>query len=204
MNAGPWSLPRLRWRPLLWIALALVAIVVLRKHQSSYEQRDAPLLQPAPASDAVGRNFRVEVGALKVVHAYLLNGPYPGDEALTLRTPGIWLSVLAKVEATQTQGMLTAQLRTRSGRVYVAAGAERPRLPAFNLSGRELAPGLQEVGAWFFELPPDQLQGAHLQLFWGTSLPVGGDSLVDVDLGLDAARARGMLEEAKPVLDLRQ
>lgn len=204
MSARLRRLPRLRWRDLLWTLLALAAIVVLRKHQSTYEQRDAPLLQQAPANVAEGRNFRVEVGATKVVHAYLVDETYRGGPARTLRTPGVWMSVLAKVEATQEPGQLTAQLRTRDGRTYVASGADRPRLLAFNLSGRQLAPGLQEVGAWFFELPPDQVQGAHLQLFWGTALPAGGDSLVDVDLGLDPARARRMLDEAKPVLDLRQ
>ena len=194
---------RWRWRDALWIALALVAVVALRKGQSDYEQRDAPLLQSAPAARAVGRNFAVEVGRLKVAHAYLLKGDYSQPEDRTLRSPGVWLSVLAKVEALQRPGYLTAQIRTRDGLVYVASNKERPKLKGFNLSERELAPGLAESGAWFFELPPDRLEGAHLQLYWGSLLPVGGDSLVDVDLGLDKAAARKLLADAKPVLDLR-
>ncbi|UHQ23270.1 hypothetical protein LVB77_00720 [Lysobacter sp. 5GHs7-4] len=195
-------LPRWRWRDALWIVLALIAVVALRKGQSDYEQRDAPQLQSAPAARAVGRNFAVEVGRRKVAHAYLLKGDY-GQEDRTLRSPGVWLSVLAKVEALQRPGYLTAQLRTRDGVVYVASSKERPNLRGFNLSERELAPGLPEEGAWFFELPPEQIEGAHLQLYWGLTLPAGGDSLVDVDLGLDKATARKLLADAKPVLDLR-
>ncbi|RDZ26452.1 hypothetical protein [Lysobacter silvisoli] len=198
-----WRLPRWRWRDALWIVLALVAVVALRKGQSDYEQRDAPLLQSAPAARAQGRNFVVEVGRRKVAQAYLLKGEpgEPGDR--TLRSPGVWLSVLAKVEALERPGYLTAQIRTRDGLIYVASNKERPKLKGFNLSERELAPGLPEEGAWFFELPPDQLEGAHLQLYWGSLLPVGGDSLVDVDLELDKAAAQKLLADAKPVLDLR-
>ncbi|MFK3648235.1 hypothetical protein ACI2IY_07310 [Lysobacter enzymogenes] len=196
-------LPRWRWRDALWIVLALAAVVALRKGESSYEQRDAPLLQSAPAAHAAGRNFAVEVGRLKVAQAYLLKGDFAHPEDRTLRSAGVWLSVLAKVEATQRPGYLSAQIRTRDGLVYVASNPERPKLPGFTLSQRELAPGLPESGAWFFELPPDRLEGAHLQLYWGSLLPVGGDSLVDVDLKLDKAAARKLLAEAKPVLDLR-
>ena len=196
-------LPRWRWRDALWIVLALIAVVALRKGQSEYEQRDAPLLQSAPIARAVGRNFAVEVGRRKVAHAYLLKGDHRQSEDRTLRSPGVWLSVLAKVEALERPGYLTAQIRTRDGLVYVASNKERPNLRGFNLSERELAPGLPEEGAWFFELPPDQIEGAHLQLFWGLVLPTGGDSLVDVDLGLDKAAASKLLADAKPVLDLR-
>lgn len=196
-------LPRWRWRDLLWIVLALAAVVALRKGESSYEQRDAPLLQAAPAARAAGRNFAVEVGRLKVAQAYLLKGDYAHPEDRVLRSPGVWLSVLAKVEATQRPGYLSAQIRTRDGLVYAASNPNRPKLPGLNLSERALAPGLPESGAWFFELPPDRLEGAHLQLYWGNGLPTGGDSLVDVDLKLDRAAARKLLGEAKPVLDLR-
>ncbi|MBN7135910.1 hypothetical protein A7A76_14385 [Lysobacter enzymogenes] len=196
-------LPRWRWRDALWIVLALVAVVALRKGESSYEERDAPLLQTAPAARAVGRNFAVEVGRLKVAQAYLLKGDFAHPEDRTLRSPGVWLSVLAKVEALQLPGYVTAQIRTRDGLVYVASNPNRPKLPGLNLSERALAAGLAENGAWFFELPADKIEGAHLQLYWGNGLPVGGDSLVDVDLGLDKAAARKLVADAKPVLDLR-
>ncbi|ROU08912.1 hypothetical protein [Lysobacter enzymogenes] len=198
-----WRLPRWRWRDALWIALALAAVVALRNGQSSYEQRDAPLLQPAPAARASGRNFAVEVGKLKVAQAYLLKGDFSHPEDRVLRSPGVWLSVLAKVEALERPGYLTAQIRTRDGLVYVASNKERPKLKGINLSERELAPGLAETGAWFFELPPDKLEGAHLQFYWGLLLPEGGDSLVDVDLKLDKAAADKLRADAKPVLDLR-
>lgn len=196
-------LPRWRWRDALWIVLALAAVVALRKGESSYEDRDAPLLQSAPAARAAGRNFVVEVGRLKLAQAYLVEGDFSHPEDRTLRSAGVWLSVLAKVEALERPGYLTAQIRTRDGLVYVASNKDRPKLTGFNLSERELAPGLPESGAWFFELPPDRIEGAHLQLYWGNLLPTGGDSLVDVDLGLDKAPARKLVADTKPVVDLR-
>ncbi|MEH6418588.1 hypothetical protein [Pseudomonas sp. CGJS7] len=202
--AGRWRLPRWRWRDALWIVLALVAVVALRKGESSYEERDAPLVQAAKAPGrVVGRNFAVEVGRVKAAHAYMLKGDYSRRGDYVLRTPGLWLSVLAKVEASERPGYVGAQVRTRDGLVYVAADTERPKLRGINLSDRALAPGLVEEGAWFFEVPADKLEGAHLQLYWGTLLPVGGDSLIDVDLGIDKAGARKLASEAKPVLDLR-
>jgi len=198
--------PRWRWRDALWIALTLAAVVALRKGESDYEQRDAPLLQRAPTAAparAEGRNFAVEVKRLKVARAYLLKGDYRRPEDYQLRTPGVWLSVLGQTEALREPGYVSAQLRTRDGLVYLATSPERLKLDGFNLRERALAPGLPEQGAWFFEVPPDRLQGAHLQFYWGNLLPHGGDSLVDVDLGIDAAKARTLMAEAKPVLDLR-
>ncbi|MBX9400864.1 hypothetical protein K4L06_06025 [Lysobacter sp. BMK333-48F3] len=204
--ASPYWRLRWRWRDALWIVLALAAVVALRKGESDYEQRDAPLLQRAPAvapTRAQGRNFAVEVKRLKVARAYLLKGDYAQPQDYVLRTPGVWLSVVGQSEALQQPGYVTAQLRTRDGLVYVASSPDRPKLKGFNLRDRALAPGLPAEGAWFFEVPPDRLQGAHLQFYWGSLLPHGGDSLVDVDLGIDAAQARKLLAEAKPVLDLR-
>ncbi len=209
MNApartGPrWALPRWRWRDALWIVLALALVVVLRKGESTYEQRSVPLIERASAPGrAEGRNFAVEVGNLKVARAYLVKGGALRPEDITLRTPGVWLSVVGKAEALHEPGYLSAQLRTRDGLVYEASSNDRPRLPGINLQERPLAPGLPESGAWFFEVPADRLEGAHLQFYWGLSLPQNGDSLVDVDLGLDRARARRLMTDAKPVLDLR-
>jgi hypothetical protein len=202
--ARAWRLPRWRWRDALWIALALVAVVALRKGESSYEQRDTPLVQHAQGLGRVeGRNFAVDVSGFKAAHAYLLKGDYSHPEDYLLRTPGVWLSVVAKVEARERSGYVGAQLRTRDGLTYVASSQDRPKLKGVNLRERVVAPGLPESGAWFFEVPVDRLEGAHLQFYWGNGLPRGGDSLVDVDLGIDAARARKLMAEAKPVLDLR-
>lgn len=203
-TSGTGPRARWRWRDALWIVLALIAVVALRKGESSYEQRDAPLVQRATGlGRAEGRNFAVDVSGFKAARAYLLKGGLGRSEDMLLRTPGLWLSVVATVEATQRPGYVQAQLRTRDGLVYAASSAERPKLRGVNLSERPVAPGLPENGAWFFELPADRLEGAHLQLYWGSGLPQGGDTLLDVDLGIDAARARKLLAEAKPVLDLR-
>lgn len=203
-RSAPTRLSRGRWRYALWIVLALAAIVALRKGESDYEQRDAPLLQSgAPQTRALGRNFAVQTGSIKTARAYLLKGDFSQPQDRVLRSPGVWLSVLAEVEALQTPGYVTAQLRTRDGLIYVASNKERPKLPGINLSERELAPGLPEKGAWFFEVPADKLQGAHLQVYWGLLLPDGGDSLVDIDLKIDLARERKLTADTVPVLDLR-
>ncbi len=194
---------RWRWHHFLWVLLALAAIVLLRKGESRYEDRDAPILQRYTANEeARGRNFTVRIKRIKVAHAYLLKGDY-GKPDYELHTPGVWLSVLAEVEATQRPGAVQARILTRDGLVYDSASSDRPRLKGINLEGRELATALPAQGAYFFELPPDRLEGAHLQVYWGHLLPNGGDSLVDIDLGIDAARAKALLAEAKPVLDLR-
>jgi len=193
-----------RWRDVVLVALALALIVLLRKGESSYEQRDAPITQHFETSQrALARNFAVQVKGFKVAHAYLLKGDYSRPEDYVLRTPGVWLSVLAEVEALEAAGQVRARIVSRDGLIYMGTSADRPKLKGINLRDRELSAGMPERGAFFFELPPDRLQGAHLQVFWGGLVPTGGDSLVDIDLGIDAPRAQQLLGEAKPVLDLR-
>lgn len=196
---------RWRWRELAWIALALVIIVVLRKHESTYEQRSVPIkTEHRGMGRAQGRNFAVEVKNVKAAHAYLLKGDFSRPEDYTLRTPGIWLSVLANTEALERPGVVSAQLVTRDGLTYAASSSDRPKLRGINLQDRFVSPGLPESGAFFFEVPPDRLRGAHLQFYWSTMpMPREGDSLIDMDPGIDEARARKLLADAKPVLDLR-
>lgn len=199
--------PRLRafrhWRQWLLVLAAVGVIVLLRQGQLDLEERSAPFQQRASGLDRVaGRNFAIDVKGFKVAGAYLVAGDYGDPQPRRLSTPGVWLSLVATVEALQQPGLIGARLRTRDGRLYAAAPFSRPYVKDVNLDARTVAPGLPETGAWFFELPPDKLQGAHLQVFWG-SRPQGMDSLVDIDLGIDAVRARELLHQAPPILDLR-
>ncbi len=198
------ALPPLRWRDLALIALALVVIVVLRKQMPTTEEKVAPIPVHGSArlERVAARNFAAQVLKFRAVRVLQYQGGTFNDQPVRLSSPGIWLVLVAKVEALQDPGYLSAQLRTRDGLVYRAAGDKRPKSVPFNLSGRQLAVGLAEEGGYFFELPPEQLQGAHLQFYWGTLLPRRVDSLIDIDLGVDKARAQQLVTAAKPMLEL--
>ena len=73
---------------------------------------------------------------------------------------------------------LAAQLVTADGRVYPAAGPDRPKLDGTNLSGFTLSPGLPRNGVFFFWIPGDSLQGLHAQFYWGPADVASWDSLV--------------------------
>lgn len=208
MSAGARVLLRRRrlwgWRDWALVLFAVAAIVLLRKGQPDYDERVAPLLVHGHVPGRVaGRNFAIDVKGFKAAGAYLVDGDFRHPEPRRLATPGVWLSVVATTEALEKEGIVSARLRTRDGLLYDASG-DRPKIDRVNLADRFVAPGLPETGAYFFELPPDRLEGAHLQLYWGNLTPGLMDSLVDIDLGIDAARARRLLDEAEPVLDLRR
>lgn len=87
-SSGAASSRRWRWHHFIWVLLALAAIVLLRKGESRYEDRDAPILQRYAANEeARGRNFTVRIKRIKVAHAYLLKGDY-GKPDYALHTPG--------------------------------------------------------------------------------------------------------------------
>lgn len=194
----------LRWRDVALVLVALALIVVLRKAEPSYEEKLAPIVVHGSAKleRVEARNFAVDVRGFKLARAYLVAGPYHDPKPRRVSTSGVWLSLVAEVEALQKPGSVSAFVRTRDGLKYRAG--DRPQHD-INLARRMLAPALPEHGAWFVELPPDALEGAHLEVLWG---PLGSpgrvDHLVDIDLGIDAARARALLAEAPPLLDLRR
>lgn len=192
------------WTGGLAIALALAAIVAMRKAEPGYADKIAPVLVPGVRDQRVaGRNFAVKIGNVKVTHGYLTQGAFSSSEPVKVRSSGVWLSVLAEVEALDKPGYVSAQLRSRDGSIYPASGDSRPKVPGVQLTDRMLAAGLPEKGAYFFEVPPDRLQGLRLQLFWGGLTPPNMDSLLDIDLGIDAARREELLAKAPAELDLR-
>lgn len=192
------------WAGLLMTAVALAAIVALSKAEPTYAEKTAPVLVPGVRDQRVaGRNFAAKVGNVKVARSYLTQGVFSFSEPVRLRTSGVWLSVLAEVEALDKPGYVSAQLLTRDGLIYPASGDARPKIPGIQLDGRELAVGLPEKGAYFFEVPPDRLEGLRLQLFWGGLVPPDMDTLLDIDLGIDADRARELKAKAPAELDLR-
>lgn len=187
--------------PMLLLALAaLSAIVWLRRHEPSYSERVAPVRVAGETGRRVqARNFAIAVDAPGIQAARVLRAPRPNVfrlETAELRSAGLWLSVPAQIESLLETGMVSAQLRTRDGLVYRSSGDDRPKVPAVNLAARFVAPGLPEQGRYFFEIAPDRLEGLRLQAYWGGLTPMQNDALVDIDLGIDAARARALREGA--------
>lgn len=194
----------IHWGLVAATLLSLALIVALRKHQPSFDEKTAPMQVSGTTGQPVkARNFSVKVNKVKLARAYLVDGRSAGEPGREVRADGIWLSALADVEASQSNGFISAQLRTRDGRLYRAAPSERPDLKGFNLADTYLVAGLPATGAYFFDVPAKRLEGASLQFYAGNGAPAQLDHLVDVDLGLDATKVKTMLAEAAPMLDLR-
>lgn len=193
---APW--PRRIALSLLALAV-LAAIVWLRRHEPSYADRIAPVrVAGADGERVVARDFaaRVDLAGLRV--ARTLRAPSPHlfvDEPVEIGTPGIWLVVPATVETLREPAFVSALVRSRDDLNYQSSGSDRPKVAAANLDSRIVAAGLPEDGAYFFELPPGRLEGARLLLFRG-STPGSNDAVIDLDLGIDAARAQALLRGA--------
>ncbi len=196
------------WPLLLAAVVVVCAIVWLRRHEPSYAQRVAPVRVPGTLGARIeARNFAVTVPEAGLYAAHALGAPDASSfsgKRVRLRTPGIWLSVPAQVESLREPGMVSAQLRTRDGLVYQNSDSDRPKIDTLNLDSRFVAPGLTERGRWFFELPPDRLEGLRLQVYWGGLTPSQNDALVDIDLRIDAARARKLRAQAPALVELRR
>lgn len=67
----------------------------------------------------------------------------------------------------------------------------------------ELHAALPQSGAYFFELPPDQVAGAHIQFYWGLLLPSGMDSLLDIDLDTGRMSLQDVRANTVANIDLR-
>lgn len=188
------------WPRVLLVLAVLAAIVWLRRHEPTYSERVAPVrVAGEPGRRVQARNFAVEIDTAGLKVARTLRGPPAtslATEPVMVRTPGVWLSVPARVEALLEEGMVSAMVRSSDGLIYKSGGSDRPKAPTLNLDDRFVAPGLSEQGRYFFELPPDRLQGARILLYWGGLAPGTNDALVDIDLGIDATRARALLRQA--------
>lgn len=193
----------IRWSLVVASVLVLVAIVWLRRSEPSFADKLAPFMLEGRIEQRVeARNFAVRVKRLKLAEAYLTAG------ALFDRTPrrvagdGIWMSALVEVQPLQEPGYVSAWLRTADGREYLAAPRDRPKVNGLNLGEQQLATGLVASGAYFFDVPVEALQGAHLLFFWGLSNPGDMDHMIDIDLQLDQEAVRKLRAEALPVIDL--
>lgn len=209
MTSPPRSVARRMAHAVLLTAatlLGLAAIHWLRTHQAGHEDKFFPIVHAGRQKQRIqARNFTVQVHAWRLADTIRVM-PEADPDGLPIRlkgdSNGTWLAMSLAVEALQTPGVVTAQLVTADGRVYPAAGPDRPRLDGTNLSGFTLSPGLARNGVFFFWIPGDSLQGLHAQFYWGPADVASWDSLVDIDMGIDAAGEQAMRKEALPLMDM--
>lgn len=196
----------LSWRSLAWLLVGLVLVVLLCKWQLDYNDKLAPLVRTGALKQRIAaRNFAVTVDGFRLAQSYTVanSEAIHGPDAITLRTPGVWMSVVARVEALRDAGYVSARLHTRDGFYYTANDDKRPRANGVNLSGASLATALPQTGAYFFELPPSQVPGAHIQFYWGLLTPEGMDSLLDVDLDTGRMTLQDVHAKTAANIDLR-
>lgn len=202
LRSMPAVLP-IRWSLVVASVLVLVAIVWLRRSEPSFEEKLAPFMREGRLEQRVeARNFAVQVKRLKLAQAYLTEGPGFDRTPHRAAADGIWLSALVDVQPLQEPGFISAWLRTTDGREFIAAPNDRPKVDGLNFGEQQLATGLIASGAYFFDVPAEALQGAHLLFFWGLSQPGDMDHVIDIDLQLDPAAVRKLRAEAVPVIDL--
>lgn len=199
------GLRRIGWRQWAWVLVGLALIVLMRKNLLSYDERLAPLpVHGALKQRVAGRNFAVTVNGFRLARSYKTAGAWISrQDSVVLKTPGIWMSAVVSLEAFQQPvGAVTARLRARDGSYYTAGGSDRPSVKGVNLTGQTVLPGLPQNGAYFFELPPAQLVGAHLEFFTAPHVPGSNDSVIDVDLGLDQAKVDDLVAKAPAEVSL--
>lgn len=202
MAAVPTRLP-VRWSLVVASVLVLVAIVWLRKSEPSFADKLAPFVLEGRIDQRVeARNFAVRAKRLKLARAYLTEGALFSDNPRRVVADGTWMSVLVEVEALQEPGFISAWLRTRDGRTFIAAPGDRPKVRGINFGGQQLATGLAASGAYFFDVPADALEGARLVFFWGLSDPGDMDHVIEIDPGLDAATVRKLRAATQPSINL--
>lgn len=198
------ALRRIGWRELCWLVAGIALIVLMRKNLLSYEDKLAPIKTPATFKQrVVAGNFAVTVDGFSLARRYKTVGEYPNkDQARVLKTTGVWVAVPVTIEALREPGNVGVRLRTRDGLEYRNNSEKRPIAEGVNLAVHRLVPGLPQSGTFFFELPPEQLPGAHLEVFAGSFTPMLS-AMIDIDLGLGKANAKDLLARAVEEVDLR-
>lgn len=192
-----------RWGLVAASVAVIAAIVWLRGHAPSFDDKLAPFVLPGAIGERVeARNFAVRAKRLKLAQAYRTPGSAFDSAPVEARADGVWLSVLVDVEPTREPGYVSAWLRAADGRTFVAASGDRPRVGNLNFANVQLATGLVGQGAYFFDVPQDALADARLLFFWGLSKPGDMDHLVEIDPGLDAAALQALRRDAQPLIDL--
>jgi hypothetical protein len=195
--------PRRPWRRAgsIAVGLALVggAIVVHVTTPDDYEDRFAPLAKTGRVEQVVDAGeYQVKVDNVQVTPALAGAGQ-------TIKADGIFVVVTMSARTEREIRVLRdATLRTPDRREYV----ETDKWILGTMSVWNIQPELWRQGQYLFDIPREDLTGAVFQVSdrpekdresgpWEFP-PVGYEltAQADIDLGIDAARARRLLSDA--------
>lgn len=200
---------RTRAASVLWVLVAVATIGALVSLRMNYDSKLAPFVVAGRVGDPVAaRAFIATVGAVELAAAMSAQNDAEEVTSKSLSSGGVWLVVHLRLDARREPiSLLTANLQSADGYQYAAVG---PRVEGLGnlpysrklLNLRTTQPGLANDGLLLFEVPRARLAGLHLQV----SQAAGGaklDSLADIDLGIDAAKAADLLEHVAPLFTVR-
>ncbi|MFC4587833.1 hypothetical protein [Sphaerisporangium corydalis] len=174
----------------------LAAIIGVRRATPGVDERYAPIAVSGALGEQVDTAaFQLRVDRLELGGAVRITDDY-GLTGEPKSTAGIWVVVWATVAAASTSLQVQgARLRTADGSEYLASST------IGTLDKTDLSPGIPAYGPILFEIPPDRLTGAVLSV---TTHSVKGLDLLgpaaDVDLGLTASYATGLLQRMPPTV----
>lgn len=208
-----------RWRKAasgaIILVIAAVLIYWLQNHIPSPEERSAPVMHHGQIGKIVsGRGFMVKIPADEpILSSRLLEMPDSllGTAPKQIKTTGIWLAVPVELETATETMPIVGYIRTRSGKKYGAIpfdGTESGSFSGNGVSGtfhqrnvgkKTITPGFAEKGYLYFEVPKDELEGMRAYFYLGPiEMPL--DSLIVIDLGIDAKKAEALRADAKEVV----
>ncbi|PRX99773.1 hypothetical protein [Allonocardiopsis opalescens] len=189
----------MKWYAIPLSLLLLVGLVLVGR----LEIDDPELVEPLSYSGDAGE--RVHAGSFSVLvnqvaatgqiaDASDLGEPEPKD------TQGVWLVIVMAMSSTSTPlNIVSPVIVTDDG--YEYAATQR----VFNTIANHSAPfqpGIPQAGAMAFELPPERLPGARLRFSTSEGIDDRLAGQVEIDLGIDAARAAELTENAPELIQI--
>jgi hypothetical protein len=180
--------------------LLLAAIVGMHRLVPSPTEQMGPISTHGQVGERIDTGgFTITVSKVRLARTLVEQGFSPGPP---VRTDGIWVVLTATLTgewkaAAHGDTFLEAADGTK---YYVSERSDSSSQLTEDLSTE---PGVPRRGRIVFEIPPEQLTGAVVRI--GRSETLGGGRLAPqavVDLRLDAARARAMIDDAAPKLSI--
>lgn len=167
---------------------------------------DSDMLNPIPRYGEIGEavdtgGFTLTVHHVRVAYA-LASGDDIFDPPPPLETDGIWVVITATVVGEWGPTTYsTAWLETADGTRY--ASSRRVESSVTLTEDFHPGPGIARRGQIVFEIPEDRLAGAvlHLERTGAADRRLGPEAVVD--LGIDEAEAKRLLDKALKELTLR-
>lgn len=164
---------------------------------------DARQQDPLPNHGRTGQvvknsEFSVRVDRLDVARTIVKPGL--GKDQTSMTSPGVFVVVYLSAQAAkEPTGLGNLRLSTRDRLRYAPSG----RMTVMSSEADSLQPLIWKHASYIFEIPRDQLVGAHLVV--GQANPLNSLSgEADVDLRLDDKTARGLLAHPSDAYQIRE